>query len=263
MTEQFSNPLFLKEGVRPGYLEGKEYGEGAFTVVANLENLPKILSDQVPEGYVLKQYKDWRLDTKGRLFGFEPDASSEIENILEKRSLPGMANRLQARQRKFINYFGKELPNFIIPSQFIVGTGEDGVGHVYEVQKKIEPGAVELPECLHLPVDKFENPMARTEAIGQLAKEVRAICGEKSSDVKKDLEVFIRFAESLVDNEGWFPDIAPGNMIFTKEGFRCLDTNCIVPLSVLESRGMHKEAKEARAMIKLFIQSLKDLAKQL
>lgn len=260
MTEQFRDPAFLREQIKPGPLKGEEYGEGAFTLVANLENLPEKVRRQVPGGYVVKQYKGSRLNARDLLFRFEPDLN---DGFRESWSLMGMTKKLQARQRAAQAYFGRELPNFVVPSQFIVGTGEDRVGHIYEVQKKIEPEVVELPEYLRLPVDKFASKGAREEAIAQLAEEVKLLCGEKLSDAKKDLGTFIRIAEPLSDREGWFPDLAPGNLLFTKEGFRYADTNYVVSLTGLESRGMHKQAQEARAAIKNFIQSLKDLAARL
>lgn len=257
MSEKFHEPAFLREQVKPGPLKGEEYGEGSFTVVANLENLPKEVRKNVPEGYVVKQYKDERLTPEDLLFKFELDSSSEGWSLIE------MAKKLQARHRAAQAYFGKELPNFVISSQFIVGPDKDGVGHIYEVQKKIEPEVVELPEYLRLPVDKFESKGAREEAIAQLSEKVKSLYGEKLPDVKKDLEIFIRLAQQLPDNEGWFPDLAPGNLLFTKDGFRYVDTNYVIPLTGLERHGMHEQAQEARATIKNFIQSLKDLAARL
>jgi hypothetical protein len=66
MSERFKPPQFFKEGIEPKPMYGKEYGEGAFTVVAKLENLPANVRERVPQGYVVKQYKmsehDWDFD---------------------------------------------------------------------------------------------------------------------------------------------------------------------------------------------------------
>ncbi len=305
MTEQFRDPAFLREGIKPGPLKGDEYGEGSYTIVANLEGLPKSVREKVPGGYVVKQYKNEKLSPVGFLFQFDPDSTIEAESVLELRkgferergrkptgdelmeyiaqqdlgdlqppkdkaeverilevwSLPGMAKKLQARQRLVKDYFGKELPDFVVPSQFFVGTDEDGVGHIYEVQNKISPDALKIEENLYTPVDDEDEEGKRiiVEEIEQLAEKVRILYKERLPDIKQELGIFIRLAEQLPDREGWFIDIAYGNIVFTEEGLRYIDTNHIDPLRELQQQEFSDVYSAAKAAVDMFIQSLKNL----
>lgn len=254
MKEQFRGPSFLREEIKPGPLKGNEYGEGAFTVVANLEELPEGVRKKAPEGYVVKQYKDKRLHPKDILF------TSEWE-VLKDDSLFEMARKLQARQRRSAAYFGKELPAFVLPSQFIVGTDEDGFGHIYEIQRKINSEMVGFPEFLHM-AHYFSSNHEREMVFEQLAERVRAV-SNKLADVKEELRIFIRLAEQLPDSEKWFFDLAPGNIVFTKDGLRCIDTNYNISLSNAKPRASSREIEQIKETIAIFIQSLKDLLRRL
>ncbi|MFA6427733.1 MAG: hypothetical protein WCW16_04835 [Candidatus Magasanikbacteria bacterium] len=61
--QEFPRPSFVKEGVKVSpLLENKRFGEGSFAVVARLENLPEEVREHVPDGYVVKYYKNTEFD---------------------------------------------------------------------------------------------------------------------------------------------------------------------------------------------------------
>ena len=80
---QFEHPEFLRNTIELKPLKDGEYGEGSFTIVANLEDLPESVREKMPEGYVIKRYKDKRLHPTSRLFEFDPDSSMVAEDVLE------------------------------------------------------------------------------------------------------------------------------------------------------------------------------------
>ena len=263
MSEQFRGPAFLRQEIKPGPLKEDEYGEGAFTVVANLENLPEDVCAKVPKGYVVKEYKNERLNPSDVLFRLDPDSNAVEDHALKAWSLPGMAKKLQARQRKVQEYFGKELPNFVVPSQFIVGTDERGTGHIYEIQEKMEAKRLEIGKSFFTRVENDEAEAARICDIDELAEQMQIKYGEQINQVKRELDIFIRLAEPLLDSQGWFTDLSPGNLVFTKDGLRFIDTNYLAPLRELEQRGKMDHVQAIREKIQRYLRSLKDLSARL
>lgn len=246
--------------MKPGPLKDDKYGEGEFTVVADLQNLPAGVREKVPEGYVIKQYKDRKFVLKdAHIFEFDPDFNegSEITQDVQKaRSPMGIAKKLQERQRLVRNYFDRDLPDLVVPSQFIVGSW-----HVYEIQRKMPANSLLIEESLLTPW-KSTTFAQRAKEVEQLTVNIRLLCQEKVPQVKQEIETFVRLIEQMFEQANWFLDLESGNLLFTKDGLRIIDTNYGLPWKEWKDKDPEVAAR-GKLIIQKFSRTLRELAEKL
>lgn len=152
-------PSFLSKDIEPTGFDDGKLRDGAFTKVANLENLPQEVKVKFRDGLVVKQYafsgydrdelnlREGQIDEHDEsifLSGIAPFVTKEkrfpslaelknavlekypateeavIKNGYEKFSPLGIAKELRRRNSLVKEHFKKSLPDLVVPSQFIV-----------------------------------------------------------------------------------------------------------------------------------------------
>ena len=194
-----ANPEFFRPGI-----ETTSTMEGSFTQVTKLKGLPPEILERLPKGYVLKQYiNNPELDKD--LFG--PDYA--------KLSIVDKARILKERQTAVRAIFADDLPELVVPSDFLVGQGvDDEQPHLFEVQPNVPKGVDVLREWYHVENILEKSPQTRQAILGQLKLFVengRKLQHQQDQPALKG---------KVLDLEG------ANNLIVTPDGdLRLIDTN--------------------------------------
>lgn len=193
-------PEFLREDIS---LSGDMHGH--FTEVRNLEGLPESVKEQVPDGFVIKKYKLDKERTNQQLFGINYE-----ESLIER------ARILKRRQEFVRDFFKEDLPNLVLQSQFIVGSG-DYSEFIYEIQSKLEDAIAINIETIR------EHFLGKPEIIQKIKEQLRKF--HKRGRLLKIQQEFSEF-------KGLGVDLGPKgeNVVLTKDGdLRIIDTNFLEP----------------------------------
>lgn len=249
MVEKF-RPDFLKPEINVGPLNSERYASGTFTEVGNLENLPKSIEAQIPNGYVIKKYN--RSDS--------PEALA-ISLILKEAisgkavSLVEIAKELAQRHAMVKNYFEQTLPELVIPTQMVVGKDEiTDTKTLYEIQPRLgEPNTTNIQVDRSLwPVYKYyiqQLPKEKQRAEAALENFITYLHTTFPQQIDLFKNQINTFVEQIVDfqsKENHFPfDCAMlTNLIFTEHGLKLIDTNAIMPMPLPRIDGVDPKDEE-------------------
>lgn len=170
-----------------------------------------------------------------------------IAQILKKYSLETKAKKLKQRYERIRNIFSAELPNIIVPTQFIIGAEKnqqhpdrDGTKRLYELQPKIN--ALELERYENLIGGLFEGnnifgnphepiPEYCINIIKNWAKQIKKAFPKQWQQIKEELKKFIELARPIPEKmkEIPFDMVHPANVKFTADGVRIIDINVVLP----------------------------------
>jgi|GEM_PF-6319437 len=148
---------------------------------------------------------------------------------IEQQSQPlALAKRLKERQEFHVNHFKDKLPDFILESQFMVGSkSRNSTPHLYEIQKKTE-SAVDLG-LIFVQMHSSYFPDHYVKIFGeQVIKSLRKKFKEDEIESLRDQLIEFRLkAAELLEKYRYVVDIwGPFNLIITPEGkLKLVDTN--------------------------------------
>lgn len=307
MTEhKFSRPTFLRPETKldAGNTDPKNdeehFYQGSFVVMAELKNIPKEMRENVPNGYVLKQYhleeyspiwnelfeadeevntntaekKVWVIidafENAFNKFGRRPtsdeilalisdDKKSEmaidenfIAQTLKKYSLETKAQKLRQRYERIRDVFSDELPDVIVPTQFIIGAEEnqqhpdrDGAKRLYELQPRIS--MLELRDKRSVKDYVFNDsdsernylygfpqesiPENIVNIVKFWAEQIKETYPNQWKQIKEELKKFIELSRPIPEKMKEIPYdmVHPANVGFTSDGVRIIDINLVLP----------------------------------
>lgn len=230
MSHNIERPSFLHPEVEPSL----DFKYGSFTTVNELKDLPEAIRSRVGKGWVLKKYKsnegssDWN-----QFFGGDDD------NL----TLPVIAQSLKRRHEVVSDFFGKEFPDLVVPTQFIIGEGEVDDHRektLYEIQKKVDCLVSSSLDASNY----FGSLFAETEPTPNLiqmwldhasdlfSQDIAKVITEKKKlfELARDIGALMARAQAFVKATGYIPfDIfMPSNLFITADGLRIVDTNGLV-----------------------------------
>ncbi|MFA6426886.1 MAG: hypothetical protein WCW16_00360 [Candidatus Magasanikbacteria bacterium] len=175
-----------------------------------------------------------------------------IVQTLKKYSLETKARKLKKRYEEIKNVFSDELPNIILPTQFIIGAEEnrqhpdrDGAKRLYELQPKINAlklrGTRPVHEYLHTGGNPGKNflydsphvpiPENIINIVKMWAKQIKETFPKQCAQIKEELEKFIELARPIPEKMNEIPHdmVHPVNVGFTADGIRIFDINLVLP----------------------------------
>lgn len=299
-------PSFLPDSIKVGPLSEDGYGEGYFTQVGNLENLPEDINRNIPDGFVLKEYASLLTqNTRPSLRGFYTSdglmmgagvftlraggekrkfllglrtaiekfektnghlpSEQEIKEVIfedesfrifqdkfggragckdlyYKTYIRAVAQELEKRNLVMKNYFAKLLPELVVPTHvFIDQDKKTKEKRLYEIQPRIK----------HVDYNNAED-------LDEFVDNIKIMFPEMVFVFKKELAIFIKEIRKIPSETGHIPYDCPalGNLLFTKNGLRLIDTNAVFPVSEEPSE---EEKNDVETAMRTFVANLKKL----
>lgn len=174
-----------------------------------------------------------------------------VAGVLNKYSIESKAQKLKQRHDRIKGYFSEELPDVIVPTQFVIGTEKnkkeperDGPKYLYEIQPRIQG----LNLNAHLVKDYMETGTTRRPGAGNFlyeqvpldiqiienakswAKQIKTEIPDKAQQIKNELVKFIEIARQLPERTKEIPYdmVHPFNLKVTKNGLRIFDVNQVL-----------------------------------
>ncbi len=176
-----------------------------------------------------------------------------VAETLKRYSLKAKARKLKEHYDRIRAEFKDELPEIIVPTQFIVGAERnakhpvrDGERRLYELQPKINaPEKLPHDETIHDYVlcggdagknYLYDNPREPIpNDIAEIAKSwaewIKSKFPEKWQQIKEGLKKFIALARGIPAKMKVIPIdmVHPYNIRFTADGIRIIDINQVLP----------------------------------
>ncbi len=226
---RYKKPEFINRDVQTRYL-----GSGNFCSAIESTHMPEELRERVPHDYALKVYNfPNTIDAQGRkiyeqvLYNLAEDENPDQMTMMDKARL------LKQRNERMSDYFKDELPEFIVPSTYIVSRDSAHKERVYEIQKKVSGKLYEsytVEDFLELSGDQRRGLIA---------------------ELKKFLQLF-----RAMEDDGYYkehiPDLHTLNIIITDDGkLRCIDTDGELP--VRNERQRHVMSGQYTRLRKTFL----------
>ena len=222
MNEERPGPEFLDPEIKAQYLD-----KGSTVEVQELENLPAEVRDRIPEGYVIKEY-----------FTKHDNGESKLLD-----SPLAIAKTLRQRQDGFQEYYGQELPDLVVKSNFVIGRNRDGEETIFEIQPKVNMWRDAVYAFGVRAGWEELKPEAQARAI-------------------QELEAFTRRTRALVDDPAKpeLPDIFGAyNLLLTAEGkLRMIDTN--ISFAQDKDPNLYQECVSRLTQMEELVKELKSLS---
>lgn len=289
MQSEFLKPEFFREGAEIEKFDDQQYRLGRFTKVALLERArgqvikeyaieefdPRwselffadpLMAHEAAQG-ILITYKTLRagraapptaeevhqaLAPQFKMIYKEAAEIPFVRSVLKTWQLPAIAKKLNERHALISNFFETQLPELVVPTQYVVGEGKNAKGlnarRIYSISPEVKP-VVKMSDVFSFDwgryfrgwrsgittihhFNKSELAQMLTDAAQKFTNELE---GSFSSDelkkIRRELEILASRAKKLTQKTGWIPFdlLTPENLVITRDGVRIIDTNQGVP----------------------------------
>lgn len=142
------------------------------------------------------------------------ELSDHIEHLLEIQKPKAIAKAFKNRQEEHATFFEDSLPDLVLKSVFVVKKDEEGREKAYELQRRIKD-AVDVTSGHGL---SFFKKCCDSEEYTR----------EQIELIKKQLEVFLKKFNEILEEKRKILDLNEGNLLIDKEGkLLFVDTNII------------------------------------
>jgi hypothetical protein len=178
--------------------------------------------------------------------------ADSLERFINPSVLEAKAQKLKQRYEKIKDVFADELPNIIVPTQFIIGAEKnkqhpdhDGEKRLYELQPKISSlrlsdtrdvheyvfngGESEHNYLYYNPQEPIPKNILGTAKIW--ATQINENFPNQRQQIKDELKKFIELSRPIPErmNEIPYDMVHPANVGFTSDGIRIPDINLVLP----------------------------------
>lgn len=187
---------------------------GSFCTVLETTNIPDEIADRVTKDYVVKLYNfplagrsSSRRDAyESMLYDIPEDVDRLDVAIMDK------AQHLKGQHQRMKEFFDEKMPDFVVPTTFIVAKNKQGEEGIYELQKKVDEKKffkMDVRDFLKLSRSQQEALVAQIETLKQLVEAIR------------DGEYF----------DDHLPDMNSSNLLVSNEArLHYIDTNSSLPV---------------------------------